>query len=102
MRDDAGVVLLPDARTLSTVRHWHTVDYSRPATPWPADLAITMNTAGSFSTVLWQQDLMFRDALIFRNGSVGWVHPAPEVVPGDTRRLRTGTEWHIDNLLLPV
>jgi len=102
VRDDAGVVLLPDTRILSTVQHWHSVDYDRPATLWPTDLAITMNAAGSFTTVLWQQELIFRDALIFRNGSVGWVHPAPEVASGDTLRSRTGTDWHIDNLLLPV
>lgn len=102
VRDDAGVVLLPDARALSEVRPWHTVDYSLPATPWPDHLALTMNAPGSFTTVLWQQELMFRDALIFRNGSVGWVHPAPEVAAGDTVRSRTGTEWHIDNLLLPA
>ena len=101
LRDDAGTVLLPDAQALSTVQPWHTVDYTGPGTPWPENLDITMNATGSFTTVLWQQELFFRDALIFRNGSVGWVHPARKVLQGDHVRLRTAAEWHVDNLLVP-
>lgn len=102
LRDAAGAVELGEHTALSTPVRFHTVDYGDTERPWPGTCTFPITAGGRFTTVRWGQELRFRDRLIFRNASIGWVHPALNVAAGNTVTLRTDARWRADNLLTPA
>ena len=102
LRDAAGAVELGEHTALSAPVTFHTVDYGDAERPWPGTCTFPITAGGRFTTVRWGQELRFRDRLIFRNASIGWVHPALNVAAGDAVTLRTDARWRADNLLTPA
>ncbi len=101
-RDAEGVVDLGEYSTLSAPVTFHTVDYGSTERSLPGTCTFPITAAGRFTTVRWGQELRFRDRLIFRNDSIGWVHPAIDVAAGTSVTLRTDERWRADNLLTPA
>jgi hypothetical protein len=101
-RDGAGVLDLGDHTPLSAPVTYHVVQYSGAGSPMPGTCTFPITANGRLTAVRWGQELRFRDRLIFRNASIGWVHPTLDVTAGTTLTLRTDDRWRADNLLSPA
>ncbi len=91
--DRTGARALTDAAPVLDLRY---LERRRPE--WPAALTLRPVSPGTLTTVLFAQELMWGDTLLFRNESVGWlsrplrVEPGVEVsLPFDDRWRRTNT-----------
>jgi predicted RNA methylase len=101
-RDGDGKVDLPDAKELGEPLIHHLVDYHGEEVRWPSRVVLPIRRDGRLTTILWQQELQFRNELIFRNGSIGWVYPSPAVTKNTQMQLATGAEWLKSNVLRPI
>ncbi|HMC98175.1 MAG TPA: hypothetical protein VKG92_11000, partial [Flavobacteriales bacterium] len=94
-----GSIDTSGARVLSSTTLFHEHDLQGPPVGFPQELELDPTAAGELTTILWEQELLFQGASIFRNQSIGWVDPTVQVAPGKLVALPADVRWREDNLL---
>jgi len=98
-REGSGALLRPSARQLSPWDGGFTIDYRKGSFETPATVELTANASGVFSTVIWAQELYYRDLRIFENESISWIENPMRVDPGSRLRVGLDSRWRKSNLL---
>jgi SAM-dependent methyltransferase len=98
-REGSGALLRPDARQLSPWDHGFTIDYRNGSSETPAAVEFTTDASGVFNTVIWAQELYYRDLRIFENESISWIENPTRVDPGSRLRVALDSRWRSSNLL---
>jgi hypothetical protein len=62
-------------------------------------VAFDIVSPGTFTTVLWVQELWYEDILLFSHESLTWIENPRRVEPGDHRRVPITVEWLSSNVL---
>lgn len=90
------------ARALTDVTPFVTIDYRKGATRYPPQLALRATGAGRLDALVWKQQLLYGDTVIFENESLSWVHPARELHAGQDCALQIDDHWRRTNILTPA
>lgn len=98
-REGSGALARPSARQLSPWEEAFTIDYRKGALETPASVAFSANAPGVFNTVIWAQELYYRDLRIFENESIAWIENPTRVEPGSRLRVALDSRWRQSNVL---
>jgi SAM-dependent methyltransferase len=74
------------------------IDYYKDFSSYPSSFRLTISTPGRMNTILWVQELWYRDTLIFSNESVSYIKNAKSVEPGEAVTVICGEEWRKSNI----
>ncbi len=95
----SGMLARDGCRWLGGCQPQFTLDYAADASNYPDAIRLTIDSPGTMTGVLWQQQLMFRDRLIFANESLSWVDPVVQVSPQQVGSLPLDSEWRRSSVL---
>jgi len=87
------------ARLLSEASGAWVVDYARGQVATPETLELTANAPGIANAVLWTQELIADDRVLFSNESISWIATPCAVGAGDTLRLSIDDRFRRENVL---
>jgi SAM-dependent methyltransferase len=88
-----------DARLLSGEMPFVEIDYRGAFGGFPPSLELRMTAAGTFNSVIWVQELLYEDVLIFSNESYSWLEIPRTVKPGDRCLVSIDDQWRETNVL---
>jgi hypothetical protein len=94
-----GELLRHGARQLSPWEEGFAIDYRKGAFETPASIELGANASGVVNTVIWTQELYYRDLRIFENESISWIENPARVDPGSRLRVALDARWRKSNLL---
>lgn len=95
--DRTGARALTEAATVLDLRY---LERARPA--WPEALTLQPVAPGVLTTVLFAQELMWGDTLLFRNESVAWLSEPVRTEPGSAVTLPLDGRWRRTNTFGPA
>lgn len=98
-RESSGVLARPSARQLSPWEEGFTIDYRKGSAETPAIVEFNATAPGVFNTVIWVQELYYRDLRIFENESISWIENPTRVDPGSRLRVALDSRWRESNIL---
>lgn len=87
-----------DRLLLSDPAVFSEINYSRGSFSYPSSFKIDIRTTGRMNTILWVQELWYRDILIFSNESLSYIMNAKAVGPGETVTVAIDDEWRKSNI----
>jgi SAM-dependent methyltransferase len=97
-RPETGELERDDAVALSDAVVAFELDVRAGSASYPEAVALTAATHGTAHAVVWSQDLMFENQVLFRNESVSWLHPAVALEPNERVQLRLDEHWRKTNV----
>lgn len=97
-----GRIEMRGAQPLTDVTPFVTIDYRTGATAYPSQLKLHATSAGRLDAVIWNQQLVYRDTVIFENESISWVNEPVDLRTGDHCALRIDDHWRRTNILTPA
>jgi len=89
----------PDARLLSPPAFFAELDYRKTFAGYPELASFAIVSPGTFTTVLWVQELLYEDVLLFSHESLSWIENPCAVKPGDRCQVQITKEWLASNVL---
>lgn len=87
------------ARALSAHFSWCDLHLRATQMRYPERVELEVEAPGAATALLWAQDLLAGDRLVFRNESVSWLQAPITVQPGETVVLQTASVWRANNTL---
>jgi SAM-dependent methyltransferase len=97
-RPETGELERDDAMALSDAVVPFELDVRAGSVSYPATVELTATARGTAHAVVWSQDLMFENQVLFRNESVSWLYPAVALEPNQRLRLRLDEQWRKTNV----
>lgn len=88
-----------DYRQLSDPLALQRVDYSQPLSPFPDAIQMEVTESGLATAVIWTQQLLAGNTVLFVNESLSWLEHPQRVDPGTKLRTGLGPEWTQRNVL---
>ena len=98
-RGGNGALLRQGARQLSPWEDGFAIDYRKGSCETPTTIELATDAPGIVNTLIWTQELYYRDVRIFENESVGWVENPARVDSGSRLRVELDSRWRRSNLL---
>lgn len=95
----SGVLERSDARRLGEAVTFCAIDYGAGQIAYPDHLTLRCTHPGVLNTVVWVQELYWRETLIFSNESVSWIGEPQQVRQGEARRFDISDQWRRTNVL---
>jgi len=86
------------ARPLGEATEAFTIDYGSSRIDYPETLCFAVAQEGTATTVIWTQELLFDDVVLFSNQSVSWLDPAISCHPGSRVCVRLDSKWRRTNV----
>lgn len=86
------------AKLLSVATPFVDIDYMSDLVPYPDELEINITSPGVFNTLIWTQELWYKESLLFTNESVSWIEDATAVTAVDTCKVGLDTQWRNSNV----
>lgn len=99
LRLPSGRLSRTGSRALSAQVRWCELELMSTEVRYPKTLELEVEAAGIATALVWAQDLMAVDRLVFRNESVSWLQAPIAVQPGETLVLQTASVWRANNTL---
>jgi SAM-dependent methyltransferase len=96
-----GLLERDAAQPLTEPTPFVTMDYRIGAVEYPSHLSLSAVTPGRLDTIIWTQQLVHRDLIIFRNESISWVDPPVDLQAGQTCVLAIDERWRRTNVMTP-
>lgn len=77
----------------------HDVNYTHEPTTFPQQVDLVISQPGKVTAVVWTQDLIAGQKLLFSNESVSWLTRPQQVTGDDVVSLDLGSRWDEDNVV---
>ncbi len=74
------------------------IDYYQDSFSYPSSFNIDIASVGRMNTIIWVQELWYRDILIFSNESLTYIGNAKEVKQGDRVTILIDDNWRRSNV----
>jgi SAM-dependent methyltransferase len=75
------------------------IDYYNDTFSYPSLFTIEISSSGRLNSIIWIQELWYREILIFSNESLSYIINAREVEPGEKVTVLIDDEWRKSNIL---
>jgi SAM-dependent methyltransferase len=96
-----GLLERDAAQPLTEPTPFVTIDYRVEAAEYPSLVSLSAATPGRLDTIIWTQQLVHRDLIIFRNESISWIDPPVDLQAGQTCVLPIDDRWRRTNVIAP-
>jgi hypothetical protein len=97
-----GRLVMDEARLISGPVQAIEVDYSREVTQYPDQFQLQITCPAMFNSLIWTQELLYRDRLLFLNESVSWLENPCIVRENEIYAIELGANWRKKNTVTVV
>jgi len=97
--DEFGRLEKGDARILSAVSKAIDLDYDSGRIAYPSAHYLEIISPGVLNSIVWIQEMWFKDMLIYSKESMSWVRRPSRVEPGNRYRIELDDVWRRTNAL---